>query len=294
MPTYLDVSNTSIFTAAGLARAQWAKVDTNGIPMGPTGSIAQGADRGMGIYAFAKRAGGAASEPRITPVTGDNGRRRHQYAFNAADLGNLDLTFGAFNMDAYNAFSGTKTHAIGEWNAIGAETDAAVNASQVCLLFNVDAQEADLVGFGTARWVNWFYPLVTVTSLFATHEEVAAADWPFRGVPTQAGKYPWGVAFNTTDNGFTQAARTLLTSRNPLTMHTFVCDGNATSFTLDYTPASDQTGYVVRVYRYIPSTGAVSLITPTSISIASKTVQLASDYDAGDQIIVLYETFDIL
>ncbi len=295
---YPDLSNVSVFSAAGVTRAQYAINDrTTGLPLGPTGAIAQGDDRGMGVYIAVKRASSPIPGPRITPVTGDNGRFRHQYAFSAAELGNIDMNFGVFNQDVYAAFTGTKVHSIGEWNAIGIETDAAVNAAQATLLFNVDAQDANSGTDGQTAFLNWFYPAVTVTPLGATHEEVAAADWGWQGIPTRTSRYPWGLAYTTASNGFTRAKGIPLTSHYPMTMHMFVCDAATSTFTLDYSPTTDQTatGKTWRVFRY-QSGGTVTDITATitSVVIATKTVTLASAYTAGDVIYFVYEAFDLL
>lgn len=291
---YQDLANTSIFSAAGVAYCQYA-ITRNGLPMGPSGSIAAGQARGMGAWIAIKQANSQSPDPRITPVTGNNGRFLHQYGFNPAELGNIDMNFGAFNMNVHAAMTGTEVDNIGEWNAVGVETDAPLNAVQACLILNVDAQDADALYDGQARWVNWFYPLINTSFKGVNIEEIAAATWNYLGIPTRSGKYPWGVAFTRERNKFTRAKAVPLTSRNPLTIDTYVHDGTpgAKTFTLENSPASDETGYVVKAWNN-KADGTVEVVTPTNIDIATKAVTIPDiSADNGDVIEVLYETFDL-
>ena len=67
---------------------------------------------------------------------------------------------------------------------IGADSDAAVGTKQVCIVFTVDAQDADAAA-GVKRYLNYIYPLVTLTPLYGQHQEATGMDWPWRGTPTR-------------------------------------------------------------------------------------------------------------
>jgi len=229
-------------------------------------------------------------------VTGDNGRFRHNYMFNAADLGNLELNFGTFNMVLAAAAQGIKNVSQGDAEFIGADTDAAVGTAQVCLFFHVDAQDADTAS-GVKRWLNYIYPLCTLTPLYGQHQEATAMDWSWRAAPTQAGRAPWGEVFTNAVWGFTRAAFLIGTTTSyPFCFHTFVRDGATQTFTLDYSPASDHTGTAVRVWNTTPA-GVHTLLAATTdytIDVATKTVTLIAAGDAGDAVNVRYESFDFL
>lgn len=296
---YSDVANTSIFSAAGVAYAQYA-ITRLGLPMGPTGNIAAGQDRGMTPWIGIKQANSNSPEPRMTDVSGNNGRFLHKYAFNPATLGPIDMNFGAMNLSIYAALTGTLVDSTGEWNGIGIETDAPVNKVQACLIFNQDAQDADALYDGEARWLNWFYPLVNVSFLGVNAEEINPSTWNFRGIPTRASKNPWGKPFTILENGYTRAKARPLTSRYPLTLHTYIHPGTAgaKTFTLDYSPASDETGYVVKVF-HTKYTGVYNTqVTPTDVIIASKEVTIPASpgvgtFEENDIVQVLYESFDL-
>lgn len=295
--TYPNLTNVSIFSAAGLARAQWAIVNSLGLPYGSTGSIAVAQDRGMSLYVAVKRAGSDAVTPRTVDVTGDNGRFRHRYQFNPAEIGNLNMNFGVLHLDALAAFTGTNVESITDtdWNAVGFETNAAVNTNSACLIFNLDIQDADTES-GQPRWYNLFYPVVTVTPQFGAHEEAAGMEWPYQGSPTQSARYPWGKQFTTATNGFTKAVYTGVSSYYPITMHTYVSNGSTLAFTLDYAPASDDTGRSVKVFK-TTSTGTTTELTKTTdftVTIVTKTITLTSAGSSGDTFVVVYEATDLI
>lgn len=283
MPTYPNYTPASIFGTAGVARAQYAIVNPSGYPLGPTGSIAQGASRGMGVHVMVKRAAGNYPGPRLVNDTGDNGRKRLKFAFTAADIGEFDADFGAFDMNMYAAVTGTKIRQLGDWNIVGFQTDQLPNAAQVCLLFNVDAQEADVTTFGQQRWFNLFIPLANVYPLGTEHAEAAEGTWKYRITPVQSGQFPWGASPVSGTDGYTKAAGFGVISRNPLTMDTFIGDGSTSNFTLNYRPTEDATGNAAQLFRNGSS------IAITTLTIATKNLVMASAGSAADVNVVVYE-----
>jgi hypothetical protein len=291
---YSDLSQISLFSQAGVTACQYAINDSGtGLPMGPTGTITAGQSRGLAAYIAIKEATDNISEPRVINVTGANGSFRQQYIFLPADLGTLQMGFGAFSQDAYAAFSDTKIEALGDFNIVGFDTNVPPASVQATLLFTADIQDAGSLHFGQAAFSNYFYPSVTVVPLARTMSEVTAMAWNFRGTPNQVTKAPWAKAFTTVTNGFLKAKCLQLTSRNPLTMQTIVADGSTTEWSLDYSPDSDGTGYTFYAFRY-QSNGTVTQITPSSVDIAAKTVTFPDVYVSGDVIQVLYSSFDLL
>lgn len=290
MPIYTDVANTSIFVTGGVAKFQYALVDSDGYVNGPSGLLAQGAQRGMGIHAGIKRAGGQANDPRTRTSTGDDGLFRINWLFPADADGNLDLNFAPMHFDFMALVTSTKNYSDGEWNTIGMETNTDPSAAQLCLLINIQAKEAD-ADMGKGRWYNLCYPLVSLYPKYGQHEEATDAQWPYTGVPSRSAKTPWGVAFTTALFGFTRAPRFAFTSRNPVAMHTLIGNASATVLNLDHTPASDHTGYVVKVNKEgVP-------LTPTTdftVNPGLKTITLTSPPAAGARVVARYETFDLI
>jgi hypothetical protein len=293
---YPDAVNTTIFSSAGVAAAQWALVNSLGIPFGPTGVIGNGLDEGLSRYIGVKRAGTTQNEPRMVDVTGDNGRFRHKYMFNAAEIGNLEMNFGPMNMVLATAAAGTKIRTYDDWEFMGMETDAGVGSNQVCLVISVDAQDADAAS-GTKRYWNYLYPLVTLTPLFGTHEEATGMEYPWRGAPTQAARAPWGEPFTEATWGFSRAAYIGGVSTSyPITLHTFVRNGTTTAFTLNHMPASDHTGTAVKVWNTTPAGVNTRLAAGTdfTVNVAAQTVTLSAAGTAGHIVVVAYEAIDLL
>lgn len=294
---YPDLTNTSIFSQSGIAMCQYAINDpTTGLPLGATGAMAAGQIRPMGRYIAIKEANDQVGEPRIVNVTGDNGSFRHQYIFNPAELGVLNMNFGAFSQTAYTAFTGTNIEAMGEFNIVGLETNKPANAKQATLLITMDAQDGDTTYFGQPRFVNYFYPSVNVFKLAATFQEVQGAAFGFRGVPQQVARHAWGKALTTVTNGFTRAKCFQVTSRNPMTMDMAVMNASTTTWTLGASPDTDETatGVTVFAFRYTAATGVVSQVTITDINIGLRQVTVNTAGTSGDILMFVYSSFDVM
>lgn len=299
MTLYPDLQNTTIFSQAGVAMAQYEINDPNtGLGAGPTGSIAPGSGRGMGRYIAIKNAAAPNPAARVVNATGDNGRFLQSYVFNPAELGLIALGFGAFDQNAYAAFSKTKLDTVGDAYASGIQTSQPANAAQATLLVTMDAQDADVAQFGQARFASVFYPGLNVWSLGDSAAEVQAAEFQYNGIPTQVGRYPWGIAFTLANNGFTRAKGVKLVTKFPLTVHTYYVSGIQASvtFTLDFSPTTDQTGPAIKAFRYTPSTSVGIAAVLTSVNIGTRQVVVtpaSGSFADGDVVKVLYESFDV-
>lgn len=285
MAIYSPYTPIDVFGVAGVAQCQYAIVNAAGYPMGSTGSIANGASRGLGVPTMIKSAAGQYPAPRAVNVTGANGRKRLKFVFTAADLGEFDMVFGAMDFAFLTRSSGTKIQSLGDWEVVGLQTDAAPATVQVMLLFNIDAEEAGVGVFGKKAWYNLFIPLCNCYLQGAAHNEAGEGGWTYRVSPVQSGYLPWGPAATIAVNGFTAAAGFGVTSENPLTIDTYVSDGSTPNFTLNYRPTEDQTGNAAFVFRNRSATP----ITVSTLVIATKALTMASNGAAGDINEVLYE-----
>lgn len=277
----------SSFSGAGIVGIQAAIVNTSGYPMGITGTIAAGAGAALSFMKFSKQFGGQAPAPVRVTAIGDNNRNRHEYIYNAAQLGDLQFLFGALDLDAYAGFTGTKKATDGNSNAVLLQSSAAANAAQACIIVNMDAQNADSGSFGLKKFVNQIYPLVTITPLLAQLAEVKAAEWAYHGVPTETDRLPWGVALTVATNGATRAAGYMLTSDYPMVMDTAVVTTSQTTYALTYTPA----GTIAANYLLGWKNGV--LLTSSNLSLATKTVTFTGAA-YNDVLVFRYEGSDAL
>jgi hypothetical protein len=252
----------------------------------------------MGRYIAIKNAAAPNPAARVVNATGDNGRFLQSYVFNPAELGLIALGFGAFDQNAYAAFSKTKLDTVGDAYASGIQTSQPANAAQATLLITADAQDADVAQFGQARFSNIFYPGLNVWSLGESSAEVQAAEFQYNGIPTQVARYPWGIAFTLANNGFIRAKGVKLVTKFPLTVHTYYVTGTpaTVTFTLDFSPTTDQTGPSIKAFRFTPSTSTGIAAVINSVNIATRSITVApaaGSFADGDVVKVLYESFDV-
>lgn len=274
------------FSNAGIAAIQAGIVDINGFPMGIAGVLANGSGAPLSIMKFSKRLGGAAPQPVRATAIGDNNIRRHEYLFNAANMGEVSLLFGAFDFNAYAGFTKLKKFTSGNGNAVLLQANAPVNAAQACVVVNMDAQDADSGAFGLKRYANEVYPLVTVAPLLANLQEVQAAEWGYYGIPTQAGQAPWGEVFTVTTHGASAAGGILIGSDYPLVVETLITTTSQTTYALTYTPATPTT-------QYFQAWTNNALLTTANATVAAKVVTLTGATN-GKIYIFKYEVTDLL
>lgn len=276
----------SSFSNAGIACIQVSIVDSTGCPMGITGTLAPDTGAAGKIMQFSKRFGGAAPQPVRATAIGDNNRSRHEYIFNAPNMGEIQFLFAALDLDAYTGFTKTKKVTVNNSNYVGLQTNAPANAAQAVIVVNIDAQDADAGEFGLKRYINEIYSLVTVAPTLANIQEVQAAEWGYFGVPTQAGQLPWGVPFTTATNGFVRAGGIVMTSDYPLVVETFLAGaGSPTTYDLTYTPATPDSTYV-NAWDF--ATG-----TPVAVNVTDRTETFTA-LGNGDKLVTLYEATDLL
>lgn len=276
----------SSFSNAGVAAIQVGIVNVDGCPMGITGALSGNTGAALRLMQFSKRFGGSAPQPIRATAIGDNNRSRHEYIFNPAQMGEMPFLFGANDLDAYAGFTRTQKVLDGNGYSVGLQTNAPVNAAQACVVVNSDAQIADPGSFGLKRFINEIYPLVTVAPLLANLQEVQASEWGYFGIPTQAGKRPWGIPFDEDTDGYTRAGGILLTSDYPIVLETFLAGGGSpTTYELTYTPATPTSTYV-KAWNFEDGT-------PESISVTGKDVTFAGQTE-GAILVFRYEATDLL
>ena len=274
------------FTNAGVAAIQVGIVNVDGCPMGVTGTLSADDSVTLKLMHFAKRFGGAAPQPVRATAIGDNNRSRHEYLFNPPQMGELPFLFGSMDLEAYGGFTKTKEITDGNGKSVLLQSNAPVNAAQAVVVVTSDAQDADAGAFGLKRYINEIYSLVTIAPLLANLQEVQPAEWGYYGVPTQAGKRPWGVPFDIDDDGATRAGGVLLTSDQPIVMDTFLAGaGSPTTFDLAYVPTSEDT-----IFAFLFSSDG----TPVSVTLTPPKTLVFAPLSEGDLLVVRYESADLL
>lgn len=286
MPLYPLEATTTRFSQGGANLFQYAVIDANGYPQYNSGAIAQGQAKGMLQAIGAKRVGGQAPAPRSIDFSGDNGYYRAKILVPPQTISVLPLQFSVYDMGFHAYVTNTKIRTIGQWNVQLAEHNARITGKQICVIENMDVTDADTGSFGPERYANWIYPVGYVFPIYGNAEEAQPTNFEYQFAPTQVTKYPWGEQYSVANEGATRAVRDLIMTYYPLTMDTFIADGNTTVFSVSWTPASDFTGSAIRAYRNgSPLAGVTSV---------NRVITLPTSGVAGDVNVIVYEAVDIL
>jgi hypothetical protein len=275
--------------AAGLTVAQLWVLDSAAYPISTTGTLANGSDGGGMILTGIKSASGQAREPSRVQSTGDDRRTKFQFIFPTDELPAMEMQFNVRDLIRDAAIAAANKVAISTtMTAIGGDTNEAFDI-QCCVILSGIAKSADTASFGATRYRNRIYPSVNVMYIDENWEEVQEATYQYRGYPTQAAKFPWGLAFNVTSHGVTKAAWVDVFSNYPITLHTLIGDNATTSFTVDYTPAGVSTSGSVKVWQ----DGVEIADAGVTVTTATKTVAITTAPTTAAKVIVLYESAEL-
>lgn len=148
-------------------------------------------------------------------------------------------------------------------------------------------QSRDVGTDGDMLWLNEIYMLqISPTKPAAAYQSVNEAAWAVRAIPFS--RWPNGVAFDSTLGLYQNKTSCLsVVAPNPISCTTFIADGTATKFTLQFLPVSDVTTAATRPnFMAINNTETA----PSAISTTTGEVTLVSAGTSGDVVIMVYET----
>lgn len=284
------MSAVTRISAGGLSVAQYFVLNSVGYPYSTTGVLANGSQGGAGILRGAKRASPTNPTPRIEYASGDDGRFRQPFIFQPANLSELELLLATEDMDAESNWTGLKkvTDGVANWMVDEASID--IDDKQICIIVSGNAKSADDATLGLARYRSHVYPIANIAKIGSEFSEVTIAGFQYRAYPTQAAKLPWGMSLNATTHGATRAARLRWNGYYPLTMHTLIGNGTATTMNLDYTPGGNQTAGYVRVYV----DGTLQTNSLYTVSTSAKTIAFTTAPTSGAVAVAVYEATDIV
>lgn len=224
------------FSAVGSRILYWSYL-YNGYSYGTNLSLATGADIGMGRLLGVKSLGLPIPQSRNIAIEGDNGIiGALKIATGSLAEGELvtsvkDPTFvtGAQSL-LINSVNGLDYHI----NGIPCPT-----YRNLCFIENAPAQNDTSGSLGQLGWSVTIYLSTQVQPRDETQIQNATA-WEFTHdiLASYADKFPWGEAISNSLYGATRALKFgPFYSPYPYTLHTFIGDGTATTFTVDETPA---------------------------------------------------------
>ena len=275
-------TNVDQFNTAGLERVEWAVNSSAGYPYGVTGSIANGADAGMGRILGAQNFNLPLQPPRQVSIPGDDSVQAI-YFFQPETLPNGDMVLGNIDLNLWAKSQGIKNYTDGDWDAVVGQPDSPT-FNQLTIITTSQAKSAQSGSVGNAGWFHKIYPRVQLVPIGDQGQTSAGpTNFTHQMIANMTDKLPWGTSFSLANNGTTRGAMYLLKSEYRMTLHTHVSDASDTSIVLAYTPAA-ATANKIKVYR----NGTLLTIT-TDWSVSGSTITLVSAGSAGDVVVVRYE-----
>lgn len=273
------------FAAVGSSYDWWGVLDSAGYLMGTTGTIANGADAGMGRLEGVNTASLVIPDPRIIGIPGDNKNKGTMLIESDSPVQGV-LTTSIEDSTFVNKSQGTTSFTIGDAVAtiLGPGCPSFTNLTAIInspaisftsgsrgqkgyrakLFLNIQVFPKSEESMENGNALSFNHPLVgTPVDTFWWGNTVLAADW----VATS------GLAI---DLGFTTY---------PWTGHTFMGDGAITTMTVDETPAAAS---AVKVVYW--KTGVLKTYTTDySVVTATKTVTFAVAPAASTKNVILYQ-----
>ncbi len=276
-------ANVEKFTSAGIQLAWWALNNSNGYPMGTTGTIANGSDSSLtqlqGINSISLNI----QQPRQVNVPGDDGVQS-VFFFEPEALPSGDLALGVFDATFASRSQGTLVYADGDWNVPVLQPNLPTYASMTLMTVS-QGKSAASGSVGQAQWMVKIFPKVQAVTLGdAGLSNATDTSFTHALIANKSDKLPWGTSFSLTNNGTTQAAvyGPFLSEGKPM-LHVHVGDASDTTLTLAQTPSAAN-GNKVKLWQ----DGTAKTYT-THYTVSGTTFTFAAAPGAGVVSVIRYE-----
>lgn len=267
--------------SAGVQNSWWARINTSGYMIGPSGSTSNAATEGMRQVLGIKSANPGPVEPEAVNITGDD------TVLGAIDFGPNEvpqfiMETAAFDLDTQAKLQSTLVETLGDIR-LGMLQPNNPEYVDIMLIIQAKAKSKDTATDGTKSWFGYIIPVASAVPLGRAEfsERTPAAD-RYKVTVQVASRKPWGVTILDAVAGTTGAPLLPFTADNPLTMHYLVGNAAATTITLDKTPVS--------LAKTIVHKGNGQLLAPTvDYTLSGSTITLLAVPTAGQIVEVLYE-----
>lgn len=275
------MANETITSGAGLRKARFYALNTDGIPNGDQ-SGATGYN-GQDVTGIREVSLNFPENQRIQHVGDDN-------TFAQDFLPPGELPSGTFitaktNQTLDALLLGQQVQALGEWELDGLNTDNAGAEIDGCLMYwrRAKLTEPGNAAFGSRRWQTFFIPKTTITPNGNTPTQGSADENNYSLTPTGVLQTPWGVAFTANDNGFLRCVRLRMTSEYPVMMERYTGNATLDTFNTEFSPIT-----VAKTKAFNADTGAALTVN----AIGANSFTLSAAPGNGVAVVALYETDD--
>lgn len=284
------MTNHPKFDMTGIRRMDIGILNDDGIPMGLTGSLANGADSGLYRVEGLKNADMSMGNPDVVSIVGD-GRFQSAYVFPPGEAPQGTIEGTIYDVDLAVALEGTKKVTKGPftWHVAGGREADYVD----CMAILQGWAKSKTTGYrGKKLYWGYIVPKLQIAVLGTTAmQQRQAVDARLQMVISESDIYPWGEALALASEGVTGGLVIPFSGQYPMVMHTFVGDGTTDDVVLEETPAGDDDASPQMVFVY-DWTNEAWLVTTTAFTVdaATKTLtyEAASIPAAGEVNVIVY------
>ena len=283
-----SLTNITRYIAAGFARLDFHRLDSNGLPAGVTGTVVAGANGVAAGWITAVVTANINIPASVgVPIPGDN-ILQGTFQFPNDQPRTFDVQFSEDDFTDRQAFQSIIPRAIGNHEFAGRDiAPFALNNIMLIGVSNAQARAAGISGLGMYAGVFSTRAQMSVRGRAGLTNRAAAL---FEGTVTlnNMDAYPWGETFKANIEGYTQSTIEDWTLAYPVTCHRWTQGGTATTvFNLGETPASTSLSDVL-IYRIDVNGQAIQQTSGVTIDATNKTATFAPAPSATDLGIVAW------
>lgn len=280
--------NIQRYIAAGFARLDFHRLDSNGLPAGVTGTVVAG---GTGVAAGRITAVVTANinipASVGVPIPGDN-ILQGTFQFPNDQPRTFDVQFSEDDFADRTAFQGIIPRAIGNHEFAGRDVAPfSLNNLMLIGVSNAQARASGIAGLGMYAGVFTTRAQMSVRGRAGLTARAAAL---FEGTVTlnNMDSYPWGETFKAAVEGYLQSTIEDWTLAYPVTVHRWTQGGTATTvFSLAEVPASTSLLDIL-FYRVDVNGNAIAVTSGVTIDTTAKTATFSVAPSATDLAIIAY------
>lgn len=276
-------TNVLKFTAAGFASVQQG-INNDGYVMGTTPLTTSDTDstEGLDRVLYAKTADLSLPDNVTVTITGDDDAVTI-FQFPPGELPSFSLEVGSSDLTFGTKTQGTSIYELGDWsfNVLGPNDP---DFEDITFVMSTQAKVAGTSGCaGSSGWYHLILPACNVQDKGPGGlNEQGEVTRSYQVTVNKASCFPWGQALTADNVGTTGAVMIEFFAENRFTFQTYIDDGATGSFTLERTPAGDETTNKAKLWRNGTEISISSLSTTTrQISFSAGT--------SGDILVVGYE-----
>jgi hypothetical protein len=274
--------NVTQLIAAGWEKALVSLLDGDGFPIGLSTALDEGSDVGASRVRGVKTANVQVPAAERVTITGDN-RPQGAFLFPPGEYPNFDIEVSIADFDLAAALESQVVRDVGDMSMHPIQSDT-VQYLHALLWLQSHATSKESGSDGLSCVYGLLMPRVKLAYLGpGAFNEREGRSFKFNVALNPTTRYPWGLALNLDDDGCLSAPMFETANEYWPMLHTFKGDNSKTFWTVDYTPAGDETTNKVLGWNE----GADQAF--SDVDVATKTLTVAAPIAAGDRVVALYE-----